>query len=80
MEQGPDIPEIIEEMTITAHLLRDKYEARHFGVFRITIKRLVLLSDETNVNSSDTVIGPLRYYATGIITTEVFTSGMGAIP
>ena len=74
-EQGPDIPGIIEEMTITAQLLRDKYEYRYFGMFRITIKRLVLISDETNVNTADTVIGPVRYYIAGKVTTEVFSSG-----
>ena len=71
---GPDLPHIIDEMVITAQLLRDKYEYRHFGTFRITIKRLVLTSDETNINSSDTVIGPLRYYVADTVTAEVFTS------
>ena len=71
---GPDLPQIIDEMTIIAQLLRDKYEYKHFGTFRITLKRLVLTSDETNINSTDTVIGPLRYYVAGTVTTEVFTS------
>jgi hypothetical protein len=74
LEKGSDIPEIIEEMTITAQLLRDTYENRRFGTFRITLKRLVLVSDETEVNASDTVIGPLRYYVAGTVNTEVFTS------
>ena len=74
LNTGPDLPHIIDELTITAQLLRDKYEHRHFGTFRITIKRLVLASDETNINSSDTVIGPLRYYVADTVTAEVFTS------
>lgn len=75
LEQGPDVPEIIEELTITAQLLRDKYEARHFGAFSITLKRLVLTSDETHVNTAGPVIGPLRYYVAGTVAAEVFTSG-----
>ncbi|MDR2542040.1 MAG: biotin transporter BioY [Treponema sp.] len=75
MDTGSDIPEIIDEIVIAAKLLRDKYEERHFGTFRITIKRLVLTSDETFINTADTVIGPLRYYVSGTVTTEVFTSG-----
>ena len=75
LTQGTDIPHIIDDLVITAQLLRDKYEFRHFGMFRITIKRLVLASDETNINSADTVIGPLRYHVTGTVSTEVFMSG-----
>ena len=67
-----DLPGIIDEFTFTAQLLRDAYEYRHFGTFRITLKRLVLISDETNVNSADAVIGPLRYYAADTVTAEVF--------
>ena len=70
-----DLPQVIDELTITARLLRDKYEERRFGMFRITVKGLVLTSDETNVNSVDTVIGPLRYYVSGAVFTEVFNSG-----
>ena len=80
LDNGTDIPELIEEMIITAQLLKDKYENRHYGTFRITMKRLVLTSDETNVNSSDTVIGPLRYYVADTVFTEVFISGGEVIP
>jgi hypothetical protein len=75
LNEGDDLPHNIEELTITVQLLRDKYEYRHYGMFRITIKRLVLVSDETNVNSTDAVIGPLRFYVSGAVSTEVFTSG-----
>src|SRR5215469_1445396 len=44
LQYGTDIPDIIDEMSFTAQLLRDKYEYRHFGTFRITLKRLVLIS------------------------------------
>jgi len=74
LEKNGDIPELIEEMTITAFLHKDKYEYRHFGQFRITLKRLVLVSDETDVNASDAVVGPLRYYVSGTVFAEVFTS------
>jgi len=74
LDDESDLPEIIDELSITGRLLRDKYEYRYFGMFRITIKRLVLVSDETDVNSSDAVIGPLRYYVAGTVTAETFTS------
>jgi hypothetical protein len=77
LQKSGDIPAIIDEMNLTAQLLRDKYEYRYFGTFRITIKRLVLISDETDINSADTVVGPLRYRVLGNVTTEVFTSGEG---
>jgi hypothetical protein len=69
-----DLPGVIEELTITAQLLRDKYEYRHYGMFRITLTRLVLISDETVVDCADAVIGPLRYYVTGTVNAEVFTN------
>jgi hypothetical protein len=74
LEHGGDLPEIIEELTITAKLLRDRYEYRYFGMFRITLARLVLVSDETEIASADAVIGPLRYYIAGTVSAEVFTS------
>jgi hypothetical protein len=74
LECGSDIPEMIEELTITARLLRDKYEWRHFGTFSITLKRLFFLSDETSVNTSDAVIGPLRYYVSGSVSADVFST------
>jgi len=75
LRHDEDIPELIEEMTITARLLRDKYEDSHAGVFRITLNRLVLVSDETSVECDDTVIGPVRYFVTGKVGADVFTSG-----
>jgi hypothetical protein len=74
LEHGGDIPGVIEELTITAQLLRDTYEYQHYGMFRITLKRLVLVSDETAVDCADGVIGPLRYYVAGTVNAEVFTS------
>jgi hypothetical protein len=61
-------------MSITAKLLRDNYECRRYGTLRITINNLALISDETEINAVDTVIGPLRYYVSEKITAEVFTS------
>jgi hypothetical protein len=74
LEPETDIPDLIEELTITAQLLREKYEYRHYGMFRITLKRLVLTADETAIDCADTVIGPLRYYVAGTVHAEVFTS------
>jgi hypothetical protein len=74
LEHGGDIPGVIEELTITAQLLRDKYEYRHYGTFRITLTRLVVTSDETVVDCADAIIGPLRYYVAGTVNAEVFTA------
>jgi hypothetical protein len=74
LQQGPDLPGTIEEMTITAQLLRDTYEYRCFGTFRITLTRLVLTADETDIDCADGIIGPLRYYVAGTMVAEVFTS------
>jgi hypothetical protein len=74
LEDGGDLPVVIEELTLTAQLLRDKYEYRHYGMFRITLKGLVLVSDETAVDCADGVIGPLRYYVAGTVNAEVFTN------
>jgi hypothetical protein len=74
LEQGPDIPGIIEDLTITAQLLRDKYEYRYYGMFRFTLSRLVLTADETAIDCADGVIGPLRYYVAGTVNAEVFTN------
>jgi len=79
LQCGGDIPSVIEELIMTAQLLRDKYECRFYGAFRITIKGLVLVSDETEVNASGAVISPLRFYVSGGVNTEVFTSGEGVI-
>jgi hypothetical protein len=79
LEDGGDLPGDIEELTITAQLLRDKYEYRHYGMFRITLTRLVLVSDETTVDCADAVIGPLRYYVAGTVVAEVFTTGEESI-
>jgi hypothetical protein len=77
LELGGDLPDPIEELSITAQLLRDTYEYRYFGMFRITLTRLVLVSDETSIDSADGVIGPLRYYVAGEVRGEVFTTGEG---
>jgi hypothetical protein len=74
LEQDGDLPQLIEELTVTVQLLREKYEYRHYGTFRITAKRLVLTADETAVDTADAVIGPLRYYVAGTVNAEVFTS------
>jgi hypothetical protein len=73
LEQGPDFPGIIEELTVTAQLLREKYEYRHYGMFRLTLSRLVLTADETAVDCADGVIGPLRYYVAGTVNAEAYS-------
>jgi hypothetical protein len=80
LQKGSEFPVNIEELVFTAQLLRDKYEYRHFGMFRITLKRLVLISDETEVNTSEAIIGPLRFYVSGGTEAEVFTAGEEVIP
>jgi hypothetical protein len=79
LEQGGDLPQLIEELTVTAQLLHEKYEYRHYGIFRITVKRLALTADETAVDTADAVIGPLRYYVAGTVQAEVFTADGGSL-
>jgi len=67
-----ELPHIIEDIMFTVNLQQDIYEKRQFGTFRIHISRLVSISDEANVNTADTVIGPLRYYVAGTVSAEVF--------
>jgi hypothetical protein len=43
-------------------------------MFRITLKRLMLMADETAVDAANAVIGPLRYYCVGPVQVEVFTT------
>jgi hypothetical protein len=80
LQKGSDIPHLIEEFIITAQLARTQYEYRYYGAFRITLNRLVLVSDETEINSTGAVIGPVRFYAAGAVSTEVFTSTGELIP
>jgi hypothetical protein len=74
LDREADFSNLIENFAITAELFRDAYEERRFGLFRLNLSRLVLMSDETAIDSGGEVIGPLRYYCAGGITAEVFTS------
>jgi hypothetical protein len=74
LKHGADIPEIIDEMIISAQLQRDKYEERHYGLFRITITKLVMVSDEIEVDTAGAVIGPVRFYVAGVVTAEIFST------
>jgi hypothetical protein len=75
LEQGSDVRIEIEELLITARLLRDKYEANQFGSFNIIMRNLVLTRDETNVESSGAVMGVRHYFVMGSVTAEVFQLG-----
>jgi hypothetical protein len=79
LEQGSDLPGLIDELTITTQLLRDKYEYRYYGMFRITLTRLVLTADETAIDCADAVIGSMRYYVAGTVNAEVFTADGGTL-
>ncbi|GHV93675.1 hypothetical protein AGMMS50268_41780 [Spirochaetia bacterium] len=74
-----ELPPVIENLEITAQLFRDSYEFRSYGVFRLNLTRLVLMADETSINSGDAVIGPLRYYCAGVLSVDVFTADDGVI-
>jgi hypothetical protein len=67
-----DLPTAIDTLVITARLFRDKYEDRRFGMFRFRLSGLVLMADETDVNSAGAVIGPLWYYCSSSFTAEVY--------
>jgi len=73
LPKNNDLPECIDELIITARLLLTKYESSKYGLFSIKLKNLVLVSDETNVNSCDTVIDPLRYYVNGSVSADVYS-------
>jgi hypothetical protein len=79
LEPETDLPNLIEELTITAQLCREKYELRHYGMFRLTFSRLALAADETAVDTGGAVMGPLRYYCAGELTAEVFTTNDGEL-
>jgi hypothetical protein len=74
IDKGADIPKIIDKLVINAQLLCDKYEYRRYGAFSVKLKNLVLVADETSINSSDAVISPLRYYVSGAVSADVFSS------
>jgi hypothetical protein len=74
LDKITDFPSIIEKLTIMAQLYRNKYDCREYGLFRLTLSRLVLMADETTIDSAGAVIGPMRYYCAGGLSTEVFTN------
>ena len=78
-EQGDDIPAIIEEMTITATLSRDRYEHYYYGTFQLNLTNLFLVCDESNINAPDAVIGPMRYFVIGFTSATVFSTSRVAI-
>jgi hypothetical protein len=75
LEGAADIPTAIEKLELTARLYRDGYELGRFGLFRLRLSRLVMVSDETAIDAADAVIGPLRYYCAGEFLAEVFSEG-----
>ncbi|GHV71286.1 hypothetical protein AGMMS49928_22410 [Spirochaetia bacterium] len=74
-----ELPPVIETLEITAQLFRDHYEFRSYGAFRLNLSRLVLMADETIINSGDAVIGPLRYYCAGLFSADTFNTDEGII-
>jgi len=72
LNNGADVPHLIDEFAVTGRLVRDKYGQRYLGTFKIKFGNLVRISDETNVNAADAVVGPVRYYVSGAVTAEVF--------
>ncbi len=75
LEQDSDLPKHINEIIITAKLLRDTYEENQYGTFSITLRNLVLISDETNIECADAVMGQLHYFVNGIVSADTFTVG-----
>lgn len=74
LDKKIDLPEIIEELKITAQLMKDKYSVRKYGTFIIKLKKLVLTSDETNINASGAVLGSLRFYVSGNVSADVYAA------
>ncbi|GHV63924.1 hypothetical protein AGMMS49587_15250 [Spirochaetia bacterium] len=79
LRPGLDIAPVIEGLTLIAQVKRDKYECKSFGLFRLHLERLLLMSDEMAVDSAGPVIGPLRYYVAGKVMASVFTNNDGGI-
>ncbi|GHV25502.1 hypothetical protein AGMMS4952_03410 [Spirochaetia bacterium] len=79
LEDTAILPPLIETLEVTAQLYRDEYEYRSYGAFRLRLSRLVLMADETDINSGDAVIGPLRFYCAGLFSADVFTADEGVI-
>jgi len=68
-----ELPAVIEDFVITARLFRERYQCGSFGMFRLSLSRLVLVADETTVDCAGPVIGPMRFYVAGDVRGEVFT-------
>jgi hypothetical protein len=79
LRQGFESMPVIEGLTVMAQVKRDKYEGGGWGVFRLYLERLLLVSDEMTVDTAGAVIGPLRYYVAGSVKAEVFTNNDGGI-
>jgi hypothetical protein len=80
ISEGGEFPALIESLAVTCRLFRDHADLRSDewrlpGMFRLTFSKLLLMTDETSVNTSGPVIGPLRYYCAGDMAAEVFTQG-----
>jgi hypothetical protein len=73
--QSDDLPEHISFLHIPIVLFREKYEERSFGRFMIILNDLQLISNGTEVNTADAVIGALRYAVAGFVSVETYRSG-----
>jgi hypothetical protein len=67
-----DLPDVIDAFEIDCLLMRDCYEERRFGRFSVRFERLLKMADETVVDCADGLIGPVRYFCTGGISSEIF--------
>jgi hypothetical protein len=67
-----DLPEYIDLIDISVRLFRDKYEERQYGTFHVTLFDLRLITDGTEVNTADAVIGALRYAVSGSVNASVY--------
>jgi hypothetical protein len=74
LDDGCTFPDIVESLDIEAKLFCNTYEDGGFGMFKLSLANLVLMADETTVNSVGPVIGPLRYYVGGLVHCDVFTN------
>jgi hypothetical protein len=74
LDDACSFPDIVESLDIEAKLFCNTYEGGVFGMFKLSLTRLVLMADETTVNSVGPVIGPLRYYVGGLVKCDTFTN------
>jgi hypothetical protein len=67
-----DLPSHLDFLLLSVRLVRERYEERRYGTFSVGLFNLDLISDGTEVNTADAVIGSLRYAVSGDVSADVY--------